>query len=202
MTPDQRYANIRRRIVISDSGCWEWQGHIINSGYGLVYNGQTNELVHRWVYKHVKGAIGNETIDHLCRNKKCCNPDHLECVSYRENMHRSDTPNIVRHLTDTCKRGHSLLDAYIRADGGRTCRECQRIYQANRRARIKAGEVLHKQDPSTLSTTCRKGHVFADVGVYMRDGTRTCAQCARDAAARARAKRKVSHAVTSPDRAV
>ena len=158
----------------------------------MVYNGQTNELVHRWVYKHVKGPIDNETIDHLCRNKKCCNPDHLECVSYRENMHRSETPNIVSHLTDTCKYGHSLLDAYVKAGGGRICRECARIYQANRRARIRAGEVFPRRDPSTLSETCRRGHTYAEVGVYIRYGSRTCAECARQAAMRSRAKRRAA----------
>jgi hypothetical protein len=77
-------------LVNDDTGCWEWQGCTnSNGGYGRVYFGRRSQVVHRYVYELLKNQIpeGAE-LDHLCYNRICCNPEHLEPVTHRENMRR------------------------------------------------------------------------------------------------------------------
>jgi hypothetical protein len=71
-------------------------------------------------------------IDHLCRNRACCNPDHLEPVTFAENMRRTRRP--------ACKRGHPLIEEniYVAPDGERQCRECNRMRDRERIRRLAA----------------------------------------------------------------
>ena len=71
------------------SECWVWGGPI-DKGYGRMYVGNKAFQAHRWSYenhKHTKLSKA-DTLDHLCRNTLCCNPDHLEKVSLIENIER------------------------------------------------------------------------------------------------------------------
>ena len=86
------YANVR---IDPETGCHIWQGSDSGNGRGGGYprmclNGQT-VAVHRVMYTHVHGYIpGKKQIDHLCRNRMCVNPNHLEMVTHRENQRRRD----------------------------------------------------------------------------------------------------------------
>ncbi len=65
--------------------CWEWKGALDSGGYGMI----RGEMAHRYAYKLFKGDIPTGlTIDHLCRNRKRVNPNHLEPVTNRENIRR------------------------------------------------------------------------------------------------------------------
>lgn len=91
------------------SGCWIWTGRLNSGGYGQ----------HRRVYERYKGLIPDGmTLDHLCRNRACVNPAHLEPVSLSENLRR------IR--PDGCSNGHSWTEAntYIH-NGHRMCRACR-----------------------------------------------------------------------------
>lgn len=70
--------------------CWEWTASVGNNGYGHFFPAAgTMDLAHRMAYMLVKGDIPEGLqIDHLCRNKRCVNPDHLEPVTPRENTQR------------------------------------------------------------------------------------------------------------------
>lgn len=129
------------RCRISESGCWEFQGYRNKVGYGSVSVGsrldgtKTIDLVHRITYRHFLGPISDGlTVDHLCRNKSCCNPDHLEAVTLQENIRRGESPTIVLARKNVCRRGHSLLDPdnLLNTARGRRCKTCSRI--ANREA--------------------------------------------------------------------
>lgn len=76
--------------VVRGSGCWGWNGYIHPSGYACF--GKNSKLAHRHSYELYKGKIPDGLIiDHLCRNRSCTNPDHLEAVTYKENSIRGLT---------------------------------------------------------------------------------------------------------------
>ena len=127
------------------SGCWEWQGPVGSNGYGQFgkYLGggraartATTIKAHRAFYEFYVGPIPADCeLDHLCRNRLCVNPSHLEPVSHAENMRRTRG---LRPAKASCSRGHTMSpdNTYTRPDDGRReCRECRR--QANKRQRLK-----------------------------------------------------------------
>lgn len=115
------------------TGCWVSQYKPTNQGYTMVGTSPGRfVLAHRLAYEFYRGPIpAGLDLDHLCRVRRCCNPLHLEPVTRRENMVRGESPTMRAHLSNTCKRGHSLLDAYSTKRGGRICRTCQ--FERNRR---------------------------------------------------------------------
>lgn len=98
-------APVRDRILaghrIEDMGhetpCWIWTGRLTESGYARFSCGNRETRVHRAAYEEFVGAIPEgKVIDHLCRVRKCVNPDHLEAVSQQENVARGDSPALTR----------------------------------------------------------------------------------------------------------
>ncbi len=79
---------ILMQITITDSDCWEWRS-LDDKGYGKVkHNGKTGGA-HRYVWSLVHGDPPKDLeLDHLCRNRACCNPEHLEPVTAKENIRR------------------------------------------------------------------------------------------------------------------
>lgn len=90
--PDNMLAKIRvaECLVPGLEGmCWEWTGCLNSKGYGCVQIDKKRHLTHRASYQlHIGDIPDGLTLDHLCRNKKCCNPHHLEPVSVGENVRR------------------------------------------------------------------------------------------------------------------
>jgi hypothetical protein len=137
---------ILSRVSETESGCWEFGGYRLPAGYGrLGWNGRL-WLTHRVTYTLLVGPIpeGLE-IDHLCRNKPCCNPSHLEAVTRSENIRRGPQGEIAaeRERAKTeCPLGHpyDAINTYFAPDGYRQCRICKRLagqrYSARSRDRI------------------------------------------------------------------
>lgn len=131
------------RIVLkidvgSPAECWQWTAHVDAKGYGRVTIGGKPQLAHRAVYELYVGPIPDGmVIDHLCRNRSCCNPDHLEVVTERENFLRGESPGAIIAKTGLCPRGHSMDDYSItnKAKGYRACRTCLNEGKRRRRAR-------------------------------------------------------------------
>lgn len=123
--------------------CWTWDLQHDHNGYALVRlsNPRRTARVHRVLYEFLVGPIpdGME-LDHLCRNRGCVNPAHLEPVTHRENMLRGDTVAATNARATHCKHGHEFTAAntYWRPDGDRDCRCCRadrsRALRAKRRA--------------------------------------------------------------------
>ena len=116
------------------SGCWLWTGALNQAGYGWVgVGGGSRDIdrAHRVTYKHYKGPIpeGLE-IDHLCRVRSCCNPEHLEAVTRRVNCQRGDCGKATgaKHSAKThCKWGHEFTEANTYWHGNnRQCRACKK----------------------------------------------------------------------------
>lgn len=80
-----------RVLVDHSTACWLWQGEINRNGYGRVWIEGKRVMVHRVVWGVLRGPIADGMVlDHLCRNRACCNPDHLEPVTVRENTLRGE----------------------------------------------------------------------------------------------------------------
>jgi hypothetical protein len=137
--PDNALAELPalpKRIAdkISVSGdCWVWNGCACWNGYGRVSVAGKAYAAHRYVYAVAKGEIpAGLQIDHLCRNRLCVNPAHLEAVTPRENVLRSTAPEATRarHKSQThCKRGHPLFGDNVRLYRGvRYCRACSKMH--------------------------------------------------------------------------
>jgi hypothetical protein len=84
------FQRIINKLQITDSGCWEYQGSISPEGYGRVKVDGKNTYCHRATKSFTDGGIPEGlVVDHLCLNKRCCNPDHLEPVTTAENNRRA-----------------------------------------------------------------------------------------------------------------
>lgn len=104
------------------SGCWMWVSCRSREGYGTFRFRGRDRKAHRFAYEMAKGVI-RWTIDHLCGNESCVNPDHLEDVPIRVNVLRGNG-RVARQARQThCLRGHALPES----NGRRRCRECIRI---------------------------------------------------------------------------
>lgn len=112
-------------------GCWLWTGAVDRFGYGTIVADRRTLRAHKAVYETRVGLVPDGLeLDHLCRNKRCVNPAHLEPVTHSENL--------LRHYATvtTCPHGHLYDEANTYRDtaGKRRCRACLRERQRARRA--------------------------------------------------------------------
>jgi hypothetical protein len=131
------------RTFVDDNGCWVFAG-AKSYGYGRMQfrlpSGALSWLgVHRAVYLYMVGDIPEGLVlDHLCRNRACCNPDHLEPVSNWENLRRGQGFVALNASKTHCENGHPYDSANtrIKVENGRapyrTCRACKRLSDAKR----------------------------------------------------------------------
>ena len=81
---------------VDESGCWIWQGHIGANGYGYGHFAGSREVAHRGMYEQAVGDIPEGMqLDHLCGNRACVNPDHLEPVTPGENTRRGSLAKLT-----------------------------------------------------------------------------------------------------------
>lgn len=113
------------------TGCMVWTGQRHGSGYGVYpYRGRYPRA-HRVAYADAYGSLPDElTVDHLCRNRLCVRPDHLEAVTNRINVLRGVGATAKNFRKTHCNRGHEFTTAntYVRPSrpNERTCLACKR----------------------------------------------------------------------------
>jgi hypothetical protein len=132
--------------VQKTDGCWLWLGSVVcQYGYfhlwflrdGVLV--KTGMVAHKFAFLSSGGIITEGLVlDHLCKNKLCVRPDHLEPVTQRENLRRSDNHVGFKMRQTTCIRGHDLSGHNLRIDyrGFRDCRTCRNNRQ-NEKRRLK-----------------------------------------------------------------
>ncbi len=130
------------KFTVGD-GCWEWTG-AKQRGYGAISAGGDSDSrkggrtlrVHRVLYEIMVGPVpeGME-LDHLCRNRACVRPGHLEPVTTRENALRGEGAAGRNARKTHCSQGHPYDEANTRlTNGHRVCRACHRASERERKA--------------------------------------------------------------------
>lgn len=196
-----------------ENGCWNWMGAARESGYGsFAYKTTegrwTYTSAHRVAFTDLVGAIeGENEVDHLCRNRSCVRPDHLEQVTLAENRRRRDIGYSGEYPTDYapipelpkpqpkppkrnpethCKNWHEYaVTGYVTnglgADGKPryVCAACRRASAERRKAKSREEGV---QIAAALRSHCPRGHEYTPENTYKKPGSghRECRTCQRE----------------------
>lgn len=148
--------------------CWPWLGSKNRGGYGQVSLNKVSYRVHRVAYALRRGPVPEGlTLDHICRRRNCCNPDHLEPVTAGVNTLRGDSASGVNARKYHCQKGHVYS---FDARGKRECLRC--VYEARKQrgfahrseSRRTRGVCYDCKEPSQSfrCTECRARHNARD----------------------------------------
>jgi len=144
-----RYTSLYRfmiRTTVTD-GCWDWLGAKTPDGFGIFSVGNKNVSAQRYAYEILVGKTipKGYRVVHLCKNRSCVNPKHLDVQTPSENM--KDTLagfkfGLMQRIKKKCPKGHSYNkeNTIFTKDGRRICKECQRVWSRNYYGKIKIND--------------------------------------------------------------
>lgn len=178
---DKTLKRFLAKADLDDGGrCWIWHACLCSEGYGNFGIGSRTDgsrrtvRAHRFSYEHFVGPIPDELeIDHLCRNRACINPWHLEPVTSKVNTLRGDTQARRNAQKTHCPAGHPYNEENTRysKDGSRSCRLCaiDRHHKFEWKGGVRPEERTH----------CPQGHPYDEANTAMYRGCRLCRICRR-----------------------
>lgn len=177
------------KVSIGD-GCWEWTGCKNANGYGSFTSvgcpDKRGWLAHRLVYVLLVGDIPDGLgLDHLCRNRACVRPSHLEPVTQWVNTMRGTGASARNIIKTHCIRGHAFdeTNTYIRRDGRRLCRACENERMKQRLRRLRETTPAPKRRlvgfaaANANKTHCVHGHPFDETNTIVTPTRRACRIC-------------------------
>lgn len=133
---------LARHMTVDENGCWLWTASLDKNGYGQMTLEGRCRRAHQVSYENFIGEIpvGLEP-DHLCRNRRCINPRHLEYVTHLENVRRGS-----KAMKTHCTHGHEYTITNTgRNHGRRACRACARLKQRSRRTGVTFKTLLRRE---------------------------------------------------------
>lgn len=114
------------KVIVRPWDCWEWTASLRKDGYGRFALNGGPQLSHLVAYRFLVGSVPEGLkLDHLCRNRKCVNPEHLEPVTDKENVRRGDGLAAINARKVACPNGHPLEEGNLYVSAGkRRCKVC------------------------------------------------------------------------------
>ena len=194
----RQYNNFLKKInKLGDDECWPWVASLSKGGYGnyAIYSEgeRKNTTAHRISYLLFVGVIPDgHHIDHLCRNRSCTNPKHLEAVTQKENILRGVGVTARNAQKTHCINGHEFsLDNTIISNVGRSCRECARSLVDKYQKELKE-KVQNGYEPKPTKTHCKYGHLLSGENLFISPtkGTVQCRICNQERSTKTRLKRQ------------
>lgn len=150
--PKRRASFWERVAITGPDDCWLWDHPDPSTGYGVVTAARRRYTAHRWAYEQLVGPIPEGLqLDHLCRNRLCVNPAHLEPVTHVENTMRGESIAAQNARKTHCKRGHeftpenTVWETNSNGRPARRCRACRRL----KRSDVSGGDAV----PSSRGTS-------------------------------------------------
>lgn len=142
-----------RQKISHEDGCWPWIGRINNSGYSEVWYEGASCKAHRVIYALLIGPIPSGLqLDHLCRNRRCVNPEHLEPVTSRVNTLRGVSIPAQNARKTHCVRGHLLVADNLYTTQSRACRACFPVRRKANEERTRARPRGSGMEPAVLNS--------------------------------------------------